>query len=155
MRRLFLSLSLLPLLATAQSTDDLAPYPPAEPGDNRFVFRVPALENEADHQVEILVGQMLEVDCNLRRFSGTLEERIAEGWGFPYYVLPEVGGPASTLMACPPDDEPREMFVTVHGDGFRVRYNSQLPVVSYVPEGFQVRYRIWSAAEEVLEAQVE
>jgi ecotin len=31
------------------------------------------------------------------------------------------------------------------GQGFLQRYDSELPVVTYVPEGFEVRYRIWTA----------
>jgi ecotin len=29
-----------------------------------------------------------------------------------------------------------------------VRYNSKLPVVVYVPEGLEVRYRLWKAEAE-------
>jgi ecotin len=29
-----------------------------------------------------------------------------------------------------------------------IRYNSRLPVVVYVPEGVEVRYRIWRADPE-------
>ncbi|MNH20233.1 Ecotin precursor [compost metagenome] len=63
-------------------------------------------------------------------------------------------GPASTLMACP-DTAKKEAFVPVVGDGFLLRYNSKLPVVVYVPEGVEVRYRIWSASDEVKKAIVE
>lgn len=49
--------SLLPQAATAsQDADDLKPYPAAQEGSVRTVFRVPALENEADRKVEILIG---------------------------------------------------------------------------------------------------
>jgi ecotin len=52
------------------------------------------------------------------------------------------------MMACPPESTPQESFVAVRGAGFLQRYNSKLPVVTYVPEGFEVRYRIWTAGEE-------
>ena len=32
---------------------------------------------------------------------------------------------------------------------YLLRYNSRLPIVVYVPEGVEVRYRLWSAAAEV------
>ena len=35
------------------------------------------------------------------------------------------------------------------GDPFLIRYNSRLPVVVYVPEGVEVRYRFWTAGPEV------
>ena len=57
-------------------------------------------------------------------------------------------GPASTLMACP-DGKKKQAFVPVVGDGFLLRYNSKLPVVVYVPNDVEVRYRIWSASDKV------
>jgi ecotin len=35
--------------------------------------------------------------------------------------------------------------VTLGGDPYLIRYNSRLPVVVYVPEVAEVRYRIWRA----------
>jgi ecotin len=148
--------SLLPrAAAAAQDADDLKPYPAAQEGFVRTVFRVPARENEADRKVEILVGKTMLIDCNRTWFGGNLEKRVAQGWGYPYFVLERVGPPASTMMACPPEQGKTEAFVQVRGEGFLVRYNSRLPVVTYVPEGFEVRYRIWAAGEEVTPAPSE
>jgi ecotin len=140
---------LFPGISGAQNQDDLKAYPAAIDGLTRMLFRVPAMENEADHLVEIMVGRTMQVDCNNTAFGGDLEERVAEGWGYPYYVLEEAGGPVSTMMACPPGQEKTEAFVMVRGEGFKLRYNSKLPVVSYVPPGFEVRYRIWTAGAEI------
>jgi len=139
----------LPLCVSAEDAlRNMSPYPKAESGFERVVFRLPERQDEIDHKVEILVGQTLSVDCNTTWFNGDLDRRVAEGWGYPYYVLSAVVGPASTMMACPPDSEMKQAFVPVRGEGFLQRYNSKLPVVTYVPEGFEVRYRIWSAGEE-------
>ena len=134
--------------AVGEVNIDMRPYPEAEAGYQRMVFRVPVLENEEDRRVEILVGRTRTVDCNPTWYGGRLDERVAEGWGYPYFVLEAVSGPASTLMACPPDEEPVEAFVPVRGEGFLLRYNGKLPVVTYVPEGFEVRYRVWVAGDE-------
>ena len=141
--------------AAGEGGSDLQPYPAPDPGFERWVFRVPSLEQEEHHKVEIVVGKILSVDCNPTSFFGDLEQRIVEGWGYPFYLLEKVGGPASTLMACPPGQQRTESFVAVKGQGFLQRYNSKLPMVVYVPEGFQVRYRVWSAGSEVDRAQPE
>jgi len=59
------------------------------------------------------------------------------------------------MMACPPGDTKTEAFVLVRGTGFKQRYNSKLPVVVYVPKDFEVRFRIWSAGDEVGQAAPE
>jgi ecotin len=46
----------------------------------------------------------------------------------------------------PPEGAPKvKAFVTAAP--LHVRYNSRLPIVVYVPSGYEVRYRIWSASE--------
>jgi ecotin len=155
-RTLTLFAATFPSVAWAgEPADDLKPYPAPDTGFERWVFRVPAAQQEQERKVEIVVGKTLSVDCNRTWFGGELEQRIAKGWGYPFYVLAKVGGPASTMMACPPEQERADAFVMVQGKGFLQRYNSKLPMVVYVPEGFQVRYRIWSASKHVGRAQPE
>jgi ecotin len=134
-----------------QKMNDLHPYPVPEEGMVRMVFRLPMLEKEADRKVEIIVGKTLQVDCNRTWYHGDLESQTAEGWGFPYWVLRKITGPASTMIACPPGEAGSEKFTQVRGDGFVLRYNSKLPVVIFVPEDFSVQYRIWAASEEIHE----
>ena len=148
-----LSLAISPL-GLAASLKDVAPYPEAEKGFTRQVIHLPAQQDESAFKLEVLAGKTLAVDCNRQRLGGNLEEKDLQGWGYPYYRLEKVSGPASTLMACP-DQSKTDAFVPVIGDGFLLRYNSKLPVVVYVPEGVEVRYRIWSASSEVKKASVE
>ncbi|MFK2911381.1 serine protease inhibitor ecotin [Pseudomonas sp. 3HC3] len=140
--------------ATAASLKDIAPYPEAEKGFTRQVIHLPAQADESAYKLEILAGKTLQVDCNRQRLGGSLEERTLEGWGYSYYRLDNVSGPASTLMACP-DDKKTEAFVPVVGNGFLLRYNSKLPVVVYAPKDVEVRYRVWSASQDVQKAKVE
>jgi ecotin len=149
-RSILISALLFPFMAVASDAGmDLEPYPAAQYGFERMVFRVPAVDDESARKVEVLVGKILSVDCNMTSFGGNLEKRVAEGWGYPYFVIEKVGDPISTLMACPPGVENADKFVTVNGNGFLQRYNSKLPMVVYVPEGFEVRYRIWTTQEDI------
>ena len=150
MKNLFYLLLLTMVTTTATAGgEDLKPWPAAEAGEVRWVFRVPALEREQDYQVEILVGKNLEVDCNKLMIGGNLARETIQGWGYPLYRIGRIGPGASTLMACP-ENEPRTIqFVAVQGDGFMQRYNSKLPYVVYAPEGYEVKYRVWAAGDTV------
>ncbi|RON09756.1 ecotin [Pseudomonas brassicacearum] len=147
-------LSGLSTLASAAKLEDVAPYPKAENGFTRQVIHLAPQTREDNYQVEILAGKTLTVDCNHQRLGGALEEKNLEGWGYPFYRLEKVIGPMSTLMACP-GGKSKQDFVPVVGDGFRLRYNSKLPIVVYVPKDVEVRYRLWSASDKVEKARQE
>lgn len=131
--------------AQSSDADQIKAFPQAVAGQQRHVLSLPPLDNEDAVKVELLIGQTKTIDCNHQTLGGQLEERTAEGWGYNYYVLPEVRGGASTMMGCPPGSE-REAFVTLPQQTL-VRYNSRLPIVIYTPENVEVRYRLWRADE--------
>ena len=135
----------------AAKLEEVAPFPKPEQGFTRQVIHLPSQPQEENFQVEILAGKTLTVDCNRQRLGGILEEKNLEGWGYPFYRLEKVIGPMSTMMACP-DGKSKKDFVPVVGDGFLLRYNSKLPIVLYVPEDVDVRYRVWSASSKVEKA---
>lgn len=139
--------------AMAQSLKDVAPYPEAEKGQTRQVIFLPALPDESNAKVELLVGKEMQVDCNSHFFGGELESKTLQGWGYDYLVLDELKGPFSTLMACPGNETKKE-FVTLTPCSLQ-NYNSRLPIVVYVPEGVEVKYRIWRADEKVQNAKAE
>jgi ecotin len=144
-------LSLCVMLSGVQSAVadiDMRPYPQAQPGMLRYVFQVPPVQHPENRRIEILVGQERLVDCNQTWFGGELHTRTARGWGYGYFVLEKVGPAVSTLMACPPDQEKHKDFVQVRGNGYMQSYDSRLPFVVYVPDGFEVHYRVWTAASE-------
>ena len=153
----FLAISSLLLFSTTifAASYGMKPYPPAEEGYKRMVIHLHPLANEDANKLELIIGKTIKVDCNRQWFIGHLSEEIAKGWGFPYFILKSVTGPASTMMACPPDQKEQKAFVQVRGDGGLLRYNSKLPVVVYVPVDFEVHYRIWTAKEETGMALVE
>ena len=152
-------MSLFPLLfvaacAVAMPDQDLEPWPSADAGETRFVIRLPALDDESGRRIELQIGKDLDVDCNRHWFGGAFERGVVSGWGYPMYRLTDVAGPASTMMACPAEEK-RRAFVVVNLDDPFINYNSKLPIVVYVPEGFEVGYRIWSAPEQMQKAGIE
>jgi serine protease inhibitor ecotin len=80
--------------------------------------------------------------------GGTIKEETIKGWGFPRYIVSKLGPMAGTLMAIDPRAPKVARFIKLGGDPYLIRYNSRLPIVVYVPEGVEVRYRIWTAGEE-------
>ncbi|KVF62010.1 serine protease inhibitor ecotin [Burkholderia vietnamiensis] len=140
-----------PASAPAVSAESIKMFPQPAAGQQRAVIALPALDNEADARVELMIGKTLPTDCNQQWFGGELTAEDVKGWGYTYYRLTDVKGPASTLMACPAQ-APQQRFVQVRGDGQLLRYNSRLPLVVYVPEEFDVRYRVWHASKDVRQA---
>lgn len=139
-------------VAAEAPLEKIAPYPQAGKGMKRQVITLPEQKDEASYQVELLIGQTLEVDCNQHRLGGELDSKTLEGWGYDYYVFDKVTSPVSTMMACP-DGKKTQKFVTAAlGDDGMVRYNSKLPIVVYTPENVDVKYRIWKAEDTVQDA---
>ncbi|WXL24712.1 serine protease inhibitor ecotin [Ectopseudomonas mendocina] len=142
----------LPLMACAATPEALKPYPAPTEGYTRHVIDLPKLDNENDHKVELLAGKTMEVDCNIHRLGGQWQDKTAEGWGYSYYELSDVGPGISTMMGCP-NNEPKKAFVPAGGEAKLVRYNSKLPIVVYTPADVEVRYRVWSATPEATVAK--
>ena len=132
-------------LDPTQPLDKAAPYPQAENGFKRQVIYLPKLENEENAKIELIVGKTMEVDCNRHALSGALTEKTLEGWGYNYYVLSDVTGPRSTMMACLDNKKENKFVPIVNGETQLQRYNSKLPVVVYAPTDVEVKYRVWTA----------
>lgn len=130
-----------------EARDNLKAYPAPEPGMKRCVILLEAKEKEeSDFRVELLVGKTVEVDSvNRYFFSGKLEEVTVEGWGFPKYVVKDLGPMAGTRIAPDPVAPKLKRFVTLGGEQQLTRYNSRLPLVVYLPIDAEVRIRVWKA----------
>jgi ecotin len=142
-------LMLLFASTTALAEDNLKAFPPAGEGVVRYVLQLPKQADESDYRVELIVGKLVQVDAlNRYFFGGRIAAETIKGWGFTRYVVSDLGPMGGTLMAIDPNMPKVERFITLGGDPYLIRYNSRLPVVVYVPEGSEVRYRIWSAGAE-------
>lgn len=123
---------------------DLRPYPPAAPGERRWLISVPAAPAAADQRVELMVGRTVMVDCNKHLLQGSLEEDSVPGWGYPIYRVKGGKVMVSTRMACP-GQAPRREFVGLSGPAPLVPVNPLLPIVVYAPQDMEVRWRLWRA----------
>ena len=145
----FVVVLLLFSMLPAQAADNLKAFPPADQGKVRYVLHLPAQDDEFLFKVELLAGKTVQVDeKNQYFFGGKIKEETIKGWGFPRYMVSKLGPMAGTLMAIDPNAPKVARFITLGGDPYLIRYNSRLPIVVYVPEGVEVRYRIWTAGAE-------
>ncbi|EMA4783964.1 serine protease inhibitor ecotin [Providencia rettgeri] len=155
MKKAILSVMAAALISScAVATEELekiAPYPKAESGMTRHVIQLANQQNENDFMVELVIGKTIKADCNRQWFMGDLDKKTLEGWGYDYYKLDEVKGPASTMMGCP--EPAKDRFVSTQlGDDAFMRYNSKLPIVVYTPLDMQVKYRVWSTDGKLMDS---
>jgi ecotin len=128
---------------------DLSMFPVAQPGYKILAIEVPEKANEKDFKIEVLVGKTQEIDCNYYFMMGTSENITLDGWGYNYTVVTTNGEVAGTKMGCP---ENSRKMAFVHMSPLMFDYNSRFPVVIYVPDFCEVKYRIWSADEALYNA---
>ena len=148
--RLAAVLAFLLAVPAGHAADNMKAFPPAEAGMVRFVLQLPKQDEEAASMVEMIVGKMVQVDERDRYFfGGKIEKETIKGWGFTRYMVNKLGPMAGTLMAVDPNAPKIDRFIALAGEPYFVRYNSRLPIVVYVPEGVEVRYRIWTAGVEL------
>lgn len=151
MKSLFSATLLMLLFAVppGQAADNMKAFPPAGAGMVRHVLQLPPQTDESAFRVELIVGKTLQLEAGNRYFfAGKIEAENIPGWGFTRYVVGQLGPMAGTLMAVDPDAPKVARFIQLAGEPYLIRYNSRLPVVVYVPEGVEVRYRIWTAGAE-------
>ncbi len=137
------------LYAEPVKKDNIHMFPQAQEGFIRHVIEVPKTDNDYDHKVELLIGKVMLVDCNQHSLMGKVKSVTLKGWGYTYLEISNIQSGPTTMMAC---TEPKtEKFISIR-DTLR-RYNSRSPIVAYVPKGYEVRYRVWSAGDKVQQAK--
>ncbi|MBN2685214.1 MAG: ecotin family protein [Pontiellaceae bacterium] len=158
MKKFWIAAALLgaSLFSAHAQVDNMKAYPAAEEGMVRYVLQLPKEKDETLFKVELQVGKMVNTDAaNRYFFGGQIEESSIQGWGYPKYEVKKLGPMAGTLMMPDPNAPKVDRFITLGGEPYLIRYNSKLPVVVYVPEGVEVRYRIWRADEKLTPMKAE
>ena len=121
---------------------DLSIFPAPEKGYKKMVIEVPYSDHDKNKKIEFAVGKWMDVDgCNTFNLSGAFEQKDLQGWGYQYYVFKTNGQVAGTMMACP-DKAKRTLFVSAQPE--TVRYNGRMPIVIYVPEGYEAQFKIYT-----------
>jgi len=134
------------VMAQQTPSASVSMFPAAQAGMQQIIIDVPHGANDQQKKIEFYVGKMMEVDaCNNFFLSGTLEEKDLQGWGYSYYEFQTDGQVAGTLMGCM-NPEKVTKFIAARSE--MARYNGRLPIVIYIPEGYEVRYKIWKAEDE-------
>ena len=152
MKRAWLAAGFSLLLATASghAADNMKAFPMPADGMVRYVLQLRVQEDESQLKIELLVGKTVRTDARNRYFfGGRIEKETIKGWGYTRYIVKKLGPMASTLIAVDPNEPKMDRFVTLGGEPYLIRYNSRLPVVVYVPDGVEVRYRIWTVSAEM------
>lgn len=122
-------------------------FPAPEKGYKKLVIEVPHSTQDDNKKIEFTVGKWMDVDgCNYYNLMGTLENKDLAGWGYNYYVFKTDGQVTSTMIGCP-DAKSRNIFLSAQPEF--VRYNGKLPIVVYVPEEYEVQFRIFKAEPDV------
>lgn len=116
-------------------------FPAPKAGVVQHILTLPKLDNEDDYMVEIQIGKTRMVDCNQHRLKGELTEQTLKGWGYSFYHVAELSEGPSTMKACI-DGTPKEAFVQLPTE-LKIKYDSRLPKVFYLPEGSELRFRTW------------
>ena len=130
---------------TEEAIKNLKPYPAVLNNLERHVLFLEEKTDENLFKVELIAGKTMEVDCNHHGLVGNFSEETLQGWGYTYHVFATENQVISTLMGCP-NNTKTEKFVSAQP--ITVRYNSRLPIVVYLPEGVELKYRIWTAGPE-------
>ena len=127
-------------------------FPQPQRGFERYIIEVPKRDKEDEHKVELIIGKKMLANCNIRSLVGKVHSVTLKGWGYSYLEVRDIHVGPSTMMAC--REPATEQFIALRpSEKTMLRYNSRLPIVIYVPKEYEVRYRIWSAGDEVKRAE--
>ncbi|EPY31772.1 ecotin [Strigomonas culicis] len=129
------------------------PYPAASAGMKRCVIYLDPMGDEAEryhYKVELIPGRITYcLDPEHTYLQGVIEEQVIDGWGYSYFVVQM--GHVIDAHGKPVSGGSSAHFVSLAGTGPQLPYSSTAPLVVYVPQDAEVRYRVW--VDEAIRAQ--
>lgn len=145
-----LSLSAAVTAQESISKVDVSIFPKPEKGFKLMVIEVPHSNLDAQKKISFSAGKYIETDsCNQYGLSGSFEIKDLQGWGYNYYIFKSNGNILTTNMAC---SDTKSMNRFVSGQSQTIDYNGKMPVVIYVPEDFDVHFKIYESKNEDFKA---
>ncbi|MGI2037371.1 serine protease inhibitor ecotin [Shewanella frigidimarina] len=120
-------------------------YPAPTEGMVQHVLTLPALNDEQDYMLEVQIGQNKIVDCNKTKLIGEIDKKSLAGWGYVYYQVDKVMQGPTTKMMC---TNAKSAEFIVLNEAMTLRYDSRQLKVFYLPEGTELRYRVWKTVSE-------
>ncbi|WP_299789575.1 serine protease inhibitor ecotin [uncultured Shewanella sp.] len=130
-----------------QRLDATKMFPIPAEGMEQHILTLPRLSDESNYMVEIQIGQTKMLDCNKQMLTGELKQHSVKGWGYNYYQVDSITEGPSTRMACIHKAEHAEAFVQIR-DELKLSYDSRLAKVFYLPQGSELRYRVWKVESQ-------
>ena len=149
--------------ASALPRLDLSGYPTPAAGLQRWVIQPSGLLPQSsdplisahpiDWRVQLIVGKEVEVACNNTWLSGPVLSmtRLPQAAGKALFVL---NGPLvvmSTRKLCGAETLRKRSFLTLGKQPYLVPYNASWPIVVDLPQGAELRWRVWKAETKQLE----
>ncbi|MBB1317306.1 serine protease inhibitor ecotin [Shewanella sp. SR43-4] len=128
-----------------QAQESTKMYPAPTSGMVQHILTLPALTNEQDYMLEVQIGQNKVVDCNKTQLMGDINTLSLPGWGYVYYQVDQVMQGPTTRMMC---TEAKKAKFIVLNQALTLSYDSRQPKVFYLPQGTELRYRLWKTANE-------
>lgn len=131
----------------------LAHFPAPEEGMSRFVLKLEPIDNEHLVRVELIAGKIIETDgVNSYVFRARQINIQQIGRDLTGYVVPKnaFNGGTEVTEAFGEFKYALRFAPLITDEPCLTRYNSNRLIVVYVPEGGEVKYRLWRADRQRL-----
>lgn len=143
LRRWVILLLLIPMGMLAQEKEKKEVFPSAQEGWEKIEVHLPAVKKGGEeYMVEFTIGfEMMTDTCNPYSLIGSWSEMELKESGRVYYIASTKGQVVKAMSDCTDNKEVNE-FVGLKSK--LILHEREQPLVVYIPEGYQLRYRLWN-----------